>query len=148
MRCTDCERPLLALFYTMVCESCTAAPTGRFHVAYAVIEEAPADAVLLTYVWRTRHEAVRWRTIRGDESRPIHAVLSEYPFVWREASGSAEGLTVGSQLCEIYPDHRFPPADNRAFIAPESIDPRSERIILTRDLPSGEATALDDAQAG
>ena len=148
MRCTDCERPLLALFYTMVCESCTAAPAGRFHVAYAVIEEAPRDAVQLTYVWRTRHDAVRWRTIRGDESRPVHAVLSEHPFVWREASGSAEGLIVGSQLCEIYPDHRFPPAENRAFLAPESVDPRTERIILSPGVSSDEIAAHEDWHVG
>jgi hypothetical protein len=148
MRCTDCERPLLALFYTMVCESCTAAPAGRFHVGYAVFEEAPADAVQLTYVWRTRYDAVRWRTIRGDEARPIHVVLSEYPFEWRDASGSAAGLTVGSQLCEIYPDHRFPPAENRAFVAPESVDPRTERIVLHAGAPTSEAVAHEDSHAG
>src|SRR5262245_29654221 len=100
MRCTDCERPLLALFYSMVCEFCTDAPHGRFHVGYVLWDEDEPAAGQLTYVWRTRHDAVRWRTIRADESLPIYCVLSEHPFAWRPASRAAVGLTVAAELCE------------------------------------------------
>ena len=134
MRCTNCERPLLALFYSVICESCTDDPYGRFHVAYAVWEEQQEanGGSRLTYIFRTRHDAVRFRTIRGDESRPILCVLSEHPYEWRDARGVATGLTVGTPLCEVFPDHRFPPAPFRAFIAPPTVDPRAERVVISR----------------
>jgi hypothetical protein len=139
MRCPDCHRPVLALFYSVVCESCTSTPRGTFHAAYVVLEEPVTKGCQITYVWRTRHDALRWRTIHGDESQLICCVLSEERFSWRAASGAANGLMVGDRLCEVYPDHRFPPGPWRAFVAPPSVEPRTDRVIL----PRGNVTAID-----
>lgn len=139
MRCPDCQRPVLALFYTVVCEACTSEPRGTFHAAYVVLEEPVTRRGYLTYVWRTRHDALRWRTIHGDENAEVRCVLSEERFQFRTASGAAMGLMVGDRLCEVYPDHRFAPGPFRAFLAPPSVEPRTERVIL----PRGAALALD-----
>lgn len=133
MRCPHCQRPLLALFYTTVCESCEASPRGDFYAGFIVWDparELSLEAPRQVYVWRTAHDAVMWRSLRETEDLTVRCILSELPISWRQAGGKAAGLICADGLFEIFADHRFPPGRYRAFLAPPNFHPYAERVTL------------------
>ena len=136
MRCPRCQRPMLLLFYSAVCDACESPPRGTYYRAYVVWRETRGLEAPLDYVWRTPHDAVMWRSLQNlEDEAEVRCVLSEHPIPWRVASGLAAGLVSADRLFEIFVDHRFPPAPYRAFLAPRSFSAYSEQVQLT-GLPS------------
>lgn len=132
MRCARCQRSMLALFYTAVCETCDVPPQGQFYAGFVVWDPTSSrgDRPTPAYVWRTAHDAVMWRSLRETEDLTVRVVLSAHPIPWRESGGRASGLTCAEALFEIYPDHRFPPGRFRAFLAEPGFHPYAERVTL------------------
>lgn len=69
------------------------------------------------YVFRTRRDAERWRKACKLGEFPILEVRAPIPFHWRISTGSVRDLEMADALVHIWPDHRFPPGPNRAFLA-------------------------------
>lgn len=69
------------------------------------------------YVFRTRQDAERWRDASNLGDYPILEVRAPVPFRWRASTGSIRDLQMADSLVRIWPDHRFPPGPNRAFLA-------------------------------
>jgi hypothetical protein len=133
MRCPRCSRSMLALFYSAICESCAEPPHGAFYAGYVVWDASRSlkdGESVPSYVWRTAHEAVLWRSLREAEDLTIRCVLSEFPIPWHHAGGKAAGLVCADALFEIYPDHRFRPDRYRAFLSSPSFHAHAERVTL------------------
>lgn len=115
--CQRCAKPLRPLFISMVCDYCdglTSAPSDYDH-GWVVWRGRPMPAD--EYVFSSRDEAERWRDIQGLVSCPVREVLAPLKFIWRISSGAVKGLRMADRPVTIYPDRRFPPAPNRAFLA-------------------------------
>ncbi len=133
MHCPRCKRPMLALFYSTICEACDGPPRGDFFAGFVMWDPAwPINKAMPTpaYVWRTSHDAIAFRSLRESDDLTVRCVLSEFRIPWREAGGKAAGLVCGDALYEIYTDHRFPPARYRAFLAKPGFHAYAERITL------------------
>jgi hypothetical protein len=128
MRCTHCDRPMLALFTSYVCEYCEGGPHGDFFRGWVVYPDHPSGPVQ-TWVFRSRDDAARWRNNRSDGQ--IRAVLSREPYAWTKARGTLKDAVLAEKPFEIYTDHRHPPGKHRAFLAPEDA-PDADRIRLRR----------------
>lgn len=126
MRCEYCQRPMLQLFTSCVCEHCDAEPHGDFFRGWVVWPEHPVGLVQ-TWVFRTTDDAQRWLTNRADGD--VRAVLSREPFTWTRSRGPLKDVVLAERPFEIYPDHRHPPGKNRAFLAPADV-PDADRIRL------------------
>jgi len=136
MICPICERPMLALFTSWVCDHCDGPPEGDFYRGWAVWPDDQQD-VATTLVFRTPEHARRWKDGREGTVRPV---LAESPYVWRRSSGTMKGLELAEKPFEIYPDHRHPPGPHRAFIAPIDL-PDADLVHLERG-PGGELRAI------
>jgi hypothetical protein len=128
MRCPVCDRPMLLLFVSAVCDWCDSPPKGKFFRGYVVWQEPACGDAVSEYVFRTAHDAIVWRSMSGHEEREIRTVLSEEPIPWRVASGRASGLICADQLFDVYRTHRFRKAAYRAFLAPP--DPRQTKDLV------------------
>ena len=128
MRCPHCERPMLALFTSCVCEHCDGAPQGDFFRGWAVW---PADrtGVVQGWVFRTRDDAAKW--LESHHDGVIRAVLAPEPFAWTKSRGALKDIVLAERPYELFPDHRHPPGVHRAFVAPAGI-PDADRIRLRR----------------
>ena len=128
MRCPTCQQPMLAQFTTVVCDHCDGMPEGDFFRGW-VVWPAEAQARVQTWVFRTEADARRWLKRRTGGS--VRAVLSPQPFAWTRSKGGLKDVVVADHPFEIYPDHRHPPGDRRAFLAPPST-PDADRVRLKR----------------
>jgi len=109
---------MLALFISYVCDYCEKPPsTEGMHRGWIVWRNSPAGA--RDYVFPDRASAERWRALRGPADGEIRQVLCQSPFRWRHSAGAIKDIRLADRLYEIYPDHRFEPARDRAFLAPE-----------------------------
>lgn len=130
MLCSKCQRPMLLLFISAVCDHCDGAPKGDYYRGYVVWREGRGAMPVLDYVWRTAHDAAIWRSLCDQEECEIRCVLAPEPIEWRVGQGKAAGLTMATRLFEIYADHRFPPLPDRAFFAPPGVHPYTEKAHL------------------
>lgn len=121
MRCPVCDRPMLLLLVSAVCDWCESPPKGKFFRGYVVWQEPACGEAVSEYVFRTAHDAIVWRSMSGHEEREIRTVLSEEPIPWRVASGRASGLICADQLFDVYRTHRFRRGPYRAFLAPNDV---------------------------
>lgn len=128
MRCPCCQRPMLALFTTFVCEHCDGAPHGEFYRGW-VIWPARPHGLVETWVFHSRDDARRWIKRRVDGT--IRAVLSDRPFTWTRSRGTLKDVELADRPFEIFPDHRHPPGLHRAFLAPPDA-PDGEQVRLSR----------------
>jgi len=131
MRCPHCDRPMLALFFSTICEWCDGPPKGNFFRGYVVWRDPELGDAISAYVFRTAHDALVWRTISGNEECEIRTVLSEDPFAWRVASGKAAGLICAQELFDVFESHRYRRAPNRAFLAPPGTRAFKDSVQLT-----------------
>ncbi len=69
------------------------------------------------YVFATREDAERWRLIQGLVDCDVREVVAPIPLRFRTTTGSVKGLRLADRLVTIFPDHRFPPAPNCAYLA-------------------------------
>jgi hypothetical protein len=130
MRCPVCDRPMLLLLVSAVCDWCESPPKGKFYRGYVVWQEPKVGDVVSEYVFRTAHDAIVWRSISGHEEREVRTVLSEDPIPWRVASGRASGLICAEHLFDVYPTHRYRKAPCRAFLAPPEFRPIKDAVQL------------------
>ena len=129
MRCPHCQRPMLALFTSCVCEPCDGYPEGDFFRGWVVWPERPFGLVQ-TWVFRREQDARKWLESRTDGV--VRAVLSREPFAWTRSRGAMKDLVLAEKPFEIFPDHRHPPGKYRAFLAPMDI-PDADRVRLKRN---------------
>jgi hypothetical protein len=107
---------MMPLFFSFVCDYCDGlVDQSDYDVGFVVLRDRPMPSE--EYVFYSRQHAERWR----DENRlgdvPIVMVRSPHGFSWRKSTGSLEGIVTVDRLVTVYPDHRFPPAPGRAYIA-------------------------------
>lgn len=113
--CPVCGRAATPLFFSAACDWCDGLVSVPFDHGWVVWRGRPPGAS--EYVFRTPADAERWRVVQSLEGCPVREVLSEVPFRWRNSSGNVKDIELADRLIEIYPDHRFPAAPNRAFLA-------------------------------
>ncbi len=131
MRCPVCDRQLMLLFYSAVCDWCESPPKGKFFRGYVVWQDPACGEAVSEYVFRTAHDAIVWRTMSGHEEREIRTVLAEEPIPWRVASGRASGLICADQLFDVFTTHRFRKGPYRAFLAPPDCRATKDCVQLT-----------------
>lgn len=117
MKCPQCERPMTPLFYSCVCDFCDGlVDEDSFEEGFVVLRKGralPSEE----YVFQSRRHAETWREETGLGEAPIVSVRAPVRFRWRRSTGSIRGLVIADQLVTIYPDHRFPPRPNCAYVA-------------------------------
>jgi hypothetical protein len=131
MRCPVCDRPMLFLLFSAVCDWCESPPKGKFFRGYVVWQEPACGEAVSEYVFRTAHDAIVWRSMSGHEEREIRTVLAEDPIPWRVASGRASGLICADQLFDVFSTHRFRKGPYRAFLAPPECRATKDCVQLT-----------------
>ncbi|MEZ4376397.1 MAG: hypothetical protein R3B07_36665 [Polyangiaceae bacterium] len=103
------------LFVSFVCDFCDGLATdSNYHCGFVVWRKRPTPAE--EYVFRTRQDAETWRAARALSTCEVVEVRSVHPFRWRTSTGSVPDLEMADALVSIWPDHRFPPAPNNAFL--------------------------------
>jgi hypothetical protein len=117
---------MLQLFTSCVCEHCDTEPQGDFFRGWVVWPEHPVGTVQ-TWVFRTLEDAQKW--MRSRNGGDVRAVLSPEPYTWTRSRGSLKDVILAERPFEVFPDHRFPPGQHRAFLAPPDI-PDADRIRL------------------
>jgi hypothetical protein len=122
---------MLLLLTSYVCEYCDGPPVGQFYRGFVVWRGLDGDQPRREYVFRTREIAAKWRELRKLEDFEIREVLSENAIGWRRSRGSVKDIELADRLYYIYPDHRFPPAADRAFLAPEALGGSDDVVVLS-----------------
>ncbi len=107
---------MLALFYSCVCDYCDGeAQLDEFDRGFIVWRDRPLPAE--EFVFPSREDAERWRDANRLQGYPIASVRAPVAFQWRNSTGTIQPLVTADALVTIYPDHRFPPDKNRAFLS-------------------------------
>jgi hypothetical protein len=115
MNCSACHRPMRPLFISYVCDYCDGLHGEPVEYDHGFVVWRPRPTPAQEYVFSTRRDAERWRTIQGLSGYDIREVLTATKFRWRKSTGSVKGLEMADRLIEIFPDRRHPPGPNRAF---------------------------------
>ena len=123
MLCPDCQRPMRLLFTSYACDHCDGLAPSDLQRGYIVLESTTKLGRSPFYVFRTRTDAALWRSAQELQHCPVVEVLTECEVSWRVTSGTLEGVELADKQFLIYPDHRFPPGPNRAFLAPTTAIP-------------------------
>ena len=116
MQCSVCQRPMMPLFISYVCDYCDGLKTDDFRqeVGYVVWRKLPLPA--LEYVFSTPGDARKWRVFQGLSHCDIREVISPVSFRWRKTAGVIRDLEAADSLIEIYGDHRYTPGPGRASL--------------------------------
>ena len=119
MRCERCNRAMTALFISYACDYCDGLVHDELPFRGFVVyrQPAPNGTVREEYVFRTRRDAERWRTLQSLDDCEIREVRSAAEFRWRKSQGSLRGIELADKLFEIYPDRRYEPSPRRAHVA-------------------------------
>ena len=120
MLCPRCGTKMIPLFISYVCDHCDNPHPEVENSGYVVWRDDPDEHERRHYVFPSRTSAERWRSLRGLADARVVKVLSPVPFNFRRSRGSAKDLELADRLFEIFPDHRFEPGPNRAFLAPRT----------------------------
>jgi hypothetical protein len=126
-KCATCGNALVPLFFSSVCEFCETKPAyeclNRGWIVWRDL--APGFP---HYVFPSKNCAELWRKVRNNNSRGTQVgnnsgvprlVLSKALFSWGcTQSGLLRDIPVANHLVAIFPDHKFKPAQHRAFLAP------------------------------
>jgi len=109
---------MIPLFFSQVCNFCDGLETdyAGWDVGFVVWRGRPMPTA--EYVFPTHEDAERWKVANGMKDEPIVTVYAPIKFRWRKSTGTIKGVTTADGLITIFPDPRFPPAPNRACIAP------------------------------
>lgn len=116
MRCSRCDRPMLALFTSYVCDWCDGPPRGTFHKGW-VAWDPTAPPPTTTLVFPDPASARRWMSDRSP-ALEVRQVLSEAPFRWVPSRGTMRGIELADRAYQVFPDHRFPAQPGAVFLAP------------------------------
>jgi hypothetical protein len=109
---------MIPLFVSCVCEYCDTPPAREtLYSGFVVWSLTRHKFGSRQYVFPSRAMAERWQAIRGPEDAVVREVWCAHPFRWHVGRGSIRNLRLADRLFEIYPDHRFEPSSDRAFLA-------------------------------
>lgn len=115
MLCKTCKRPMTALFTSYVCDYCDGLREAGRHRGFVVVHRPlPSQE----YVFRTKEDAERWKSLNRQEGAKVKVVLSEDEFRWQASRGSVQGVMLADRLFEIFPDQRFEKKPYRAYVSP------------------------------
>jgi len=118
VRCSECHREMTALFLSFVCDYCDGLRADPAPYQGFVVYRGPRDGhAREEYVFRSLRDAERWRKIQRLEGCEIRKVESSAEFRWRASTGTVRDLELADRLFEIFPDHRYAPAPNRAHVS-------------------------------
>lgn len=114
MQCSTCKREMTQLFFSQACDYCDyGVPLERLHRGFVVYR----NDCRVSYVFRTRMDAERWRVASDRTEYEVRAVYSLTPFRWQLSRGTLKDVVLADHLIEIFPDHRYEPLPHRAFLA-------------------------------
>jgi hypothetical protein len=113
MLCKICKRPMTPLFTSYVCDYCDGLKqVGTFRGFVVLHRPLPSQE----YVFRTKEDAERWRTLNRHDKAKVRPVLSEEEFRWQPSRGSIQGVMLADRLFEIFPDQKFERKPCRAYV--------------------------------
>ena len=135
MKCSKCHRPCKPLFTTLVCDWCDGHLNTAVDRGFIVYLPDKIGSGNLNFIFRNRTDAAIWRSVKGLQAHAIREVLAPCTIRWMKSKGSMEEVELADRAFEIFADHRFPFAENRAYLAP-----------LSRSSSRGR-TSPDDMQA-
>jgi len=105
------------IFLTVACDYCDfGIPKERLHRGFVVYRGPDTSGATEEYVFRTLIDAQRWQTVAGREDNQIYEVFSLNPFRWHLSRGTLRDVVLADHMVEIFPDHRYQPLPNRAFL--------------------------------
>lgn len=105
-----------ALFVSSYCENCDGEPPSDLYRGFIVFRGETGEGAE-EYVFPDRGNAELWRDHGGYPPGSIREVLCHSQFQWHQSRGSLSQLQLANRRYEIFPDHRFEPRPNRAFLA-------------------------------
>lgn len=118
MDCKICRRPMTLLFFSYACDHCDGLTTDEYDVGYIVWIPKPLPAE--EFVFATRCDAERWRSMHGIEDAEIREVVARSRFRWRKSTGFAYPVHMAEHVVEVYENPAYPTRPYRAHFA----DPR------------------------
>jgi hypothetical protein len=115
--CPRCERGLVALFTSLVCDWCEGARPRGLERAFVVWDQPRYARGGEFYVFPSRTEAAVWRSHLGTKLAPIVAVEVYQPIEWRETTGFGPKISLAKWRYVLHPDHRYPASPRDAHLA-------------------------------
>ena len=123
MQCPECHREMRLLLVSYACDYCDGLQSDKSKLNSGYIVYCPTSTPgHKEYVFRTRADAERWRQIRQLEKFEVRRVVTSQDIPWQISRGSIQDLELSSRLWELYPDHRHPEGQFRAYLAPTEKD--------------------------
>ena len=119
--CGACERPLTLNFNVWRCDHCDGCRVGVKLFRGWIIRDTYSDhlAIIRTHVFDSKSTAEHVGHFRvGADTHEVREVVSETEFLWNTLGGSVPDLYVAHRGFYVYPDHRHPPSNDRAYRAP------------------------------
>ena len=115
--CPACLRPMTLLFNSFVCDYCdgTIEQTAPFRAF--VVWPRGRTKLNQAYVFPSRDQAFTWARSVDRLDADVREIRMAVEPTWRDSSGTTKGVRLAELLYEVFPDHRFKPAANRAFLA-------------------------------
>ena len=117
MRCPDCKRDMLLLLASYVCDHCDGKTEETYYPGYIVYHPERMASGGVFYVFRKAVGAARWRSEQNLQRCHIRKVYSLDPFVWT-TSRTDPKTELAETPFTVFPDHRYEPKPNRAFLVP------------------------------
>jgi len=105
------------LFTSYACDYCDGLVENEYLSGFIVYEGQELTGALV-YVFKTRTDAARYRASERKQHCHIREVKTEGPLAWRTLTGRLEGVDIADRPFELFPDSRFEPRANRAFLVP------------------------------
>ncbi len=116
MYCDQCGNKMVLLLLTVVCDTCEGRQSNAPELARGYIVWRSRPPGTAEYVFRTRHDAERWRAAAGLDRYPIRTVFSRVPFKWTLSTGSVRDIEWANRMFEVFPSEDHEPGPNRVFL--------------------------------
>lgn len=110
---------MTALFVSLACDYCDGIKTVSAPYRGFAAWPLGKTGACLCYVFPDAAQAQTWmdQTSLDMTGYAVREIVSEHPFEWQQSTGTIEAITIARRPYEIFPDHRFPPAPSRGFLA-------------------------------
>jgi hypothetical protein len=116
MKCLTCHRASKPLFTSYFCEWCDGEVDTIVDRGFIVYIPEDLAAGSSTFIFRCQSGAETWRAIKNLEKYPVREVYTPCKIRWMMSKGTMKAVELADRVFEIYPDHRFPYAENRAYL--------------------------------
>lgn len=102
MNCPTCNEPMTPLFTTAFCAKCEGdeAYVPTVHRGFVIWRSRSPGST--EYVFISRHDAEVWRDAVNMSRFPVRPVLSTKPFVWKDSTGTVEGIQIATHVHGIF----------------------------------------------